>query len=154
MPPLYPMAVKERVTWVDTIVSLTGIGARFAQFERARLYYTSRDAYAGWVLFPDLLQDGEVPSWSFARELLHVGVDEPAGDGDVRVTPMPFGVPVGNGGVAIELSSPDGRAWFEGPRSAFLRFLQKTYLVVPRGRESEFDQDVTNFDERVPRRLY
>ena len=39
--------------------------------------------------------------------------------------------------VALALSSPDGNALFEVPRSVLVRFLRRTYVVVPRGRESE-----------------
>src|SRR3712207_7533550 len=73
-------------------------------------------------------------SWSFARELLVTGLDEPAGIGDVRV--WPWATPRGDF-VALALSSPDGNALFEVPRSVLVRFLRRTYVVVPRGRESE-----------------
>ncbi len=37
----------------------------------------------------------------------------------------------------MALSSPDGNALFEVPRSVLVRFLRRTYVVVPRGRESD-----------------
>ena len=67
-------------------------------------------------------------SWSFARELLVTGLDEPAGIGDVRV--WPWATPRGDF-VALALSSPDGNALFEVPRSVLVRFLRRTYVVVP-----------------------
>ena len=39
--------------------------------------------------------------------------------------------------VALALSSPDGNALFEVPRSVLVRFLRRTYMAVPRGREYE-----------------
>ena len=39
--------------------------------------------------------------------------------------------------VALALSSPDGNALFEVPRSVLVRFLRRTYVVVPRGRETD-----------------
>jgi hypothetical protein len=39
--------------------------------------------------------------------------------------------------VALALSSPDGNALFEVPRSVLVRFLRRTYVVVPRGREAD-----------------
>ena len=73
-------------------------------------------------------------SWSFARELLVTGLDEPAGIGDVRV--WPWATPRGDF-VALALSSPDGNALFEVPRSVLVRFLRRTYVVVARGRETD-----------------
>lgn len=84
---------------------------------------------------------GEAVSWSFARELLVTGLDEPAGMGDVRV--WPWATPRGDF-VALALSSPDGNALFEVPRSVLVRFLRRTYVAVPRGHESEYlDMDAT-----------
>jgi len=38
----------------------------------------------------------------------------------------------------IELSSPFGQAHFEAPAQAMSAFLQRTYRVVPAGKESAF----------------
>src|SRR6266704_2515858 len=40
--------------------------------------------------------------------------------------------------VALALSSPDGNALFEVPRSVLVRFLRRTYMAVPRSRETEY----------------
>jgi hypothetical protein len=53
----------------------------------------------------------------------------------VRV--WPWATPRGDF-VALALSSPDGNALFEVPRSVLVRFLRRTYVVVPRGRETEY----------------
>jgi hypothetical protein len=87
------------------------------------------------VLFHAESAGGGPVSWSFARELLVTGLDEPAGIGDVRVWPS-WASPRGDF-VALALSSPDGNALFEVPRSILVRFLRRTYVAVPRGRESD-----------------
>jgi hypothetical protein len=38
----------------------------------------------------------------------------------------------------IELSSPFGQAHFEAPAQAMSAFLQRTYQIVPAGKESAF----------------
>jgi hypothetical protein len=102
---------------------------------RASLRYDPADPYAIHVLFHAESTGGEAVSWSFARELLMTGLDEPAGIGDVRV--WPWATPRGDF-VALALSSPDGNALFEVTRSVLVRFLRRTYIVVPRGREAEY----------------
>ncbi|MEV6524611.1 SsgA family sporulation/cell division regulator [Longispora sp. NPDC051575] len=101
---------------------------------RASLRYDPLDPYAVHVLFHAETVGGEPVSWSFARDLLVKGLDEPAGIGDVRV--WPWSTPRGEF-VALALSSPDGNALFEVPRSVLVRFLRRTYVVVPRGKESD-----------------
>jgi hypothetical protein len=100
----------------------------------ASLRYEPADPYAVHVVFHAGSADtgGEV-SWSFARQLLAEGMCEPTGIGDVRVWPWP-----GPGGpaVALALTSPDGHALFQVPRSALARFLDRTYSEVPAGAES------------------
>ena len=86
---------------------------------RASLRYDPADPYAVHVLFHAESAGGEAVSWSFARELLVTGLDEPAGIGDVRV--WPWATPRGDF-VALALSSPDGNALFEVPRSVLVRF--------------------------------
>src|ERR1051326_4391410 len=90
---------------------------------RASLRYDPADPYAVHVLFHAESAGGEAVSWSFARELLVTGLDEPAGIGDVRV--WPWNTPRGEF-VALALSSPDGNALFEVPRSVLVRFLRRT----------------------------
>jgi hypothetical protein len=101
---------------------------------RASLRFDPEDPYAVHVLFHAESAAGEPVGWSFARELLVTGLDEPAGIGDVRVWPW---ANTRGDFVALALSSPDGNALFEVPRSVLVRFLRRTYIAVPRGRESE-----------------
>ncbi|GAA1818436.1 SsgA family sporulation/cell division regulator [Planosporangium flavigriseum] len=101
---------------------------------RASLRFDPEDPYAVHVLFHAESATGEPVGWSFARELLVTGLDEPAGIGDVRVWPW---ASARGDLIALALSSPDGNALFEVPRSVLVRFLRRTYIAVPRGRESE-----------------
>lgn len=135
-----PMSVKPTTVEVETSLRLVAPDAT-ALPVRASLRYDPADPYAVNVLFHAESAGGEAVGWSFARELLATGLDEPAGMGDVRV--WPWATPRGDF-VALALSSPDGNALFEVPRSVLVRFLRRTYVVVPRGRESEYlDVDAT-----------
>jgi hypothetical protein len=73
--------------------------------------------------------------WLFARDLLAVGMQTPAGDGDVRVWPAS---PGDRDVLNICLSSPFGQAHFEASLAAVTGFLRRTYEVVPLGREADF----------------
>lgn len=99
-------------------------------------YDPATDPYAVQVIFRGPWDDGtdDEPAWSFARELLHQGLSEPAGLGDVRLWPW-----AAHGGfIALSFSSPDGSALFEVPRGVLERFLARSYNLVERGRESSF----------------
>lgn len=101
---------------------------------RASLRYDPADPYAVHVVFHAKSASGVAVTWSFARELLVAGLDEPAGVGDVRI--WPWAAPRDDL-VALALSSPDGNALFEVPRSVLVRFLRRTYTAVPRRREAD-----------------
>ncbi len=102
---------------------------------RSSLRYDPADPYAVHVLFhPDGVTVDPV-GWSFARDLLVAGLSEATGIGDVRV--WPWSTPRGDL-VALALSSPDGNALFEVSRSVLVRFLRRTFAVVPRGEESQY----------------
>jgi Streptomyces sporulation and cell division protein, SsgA len=88
--------------------------------------------------------------WIFARDLLADGLMTPEGDGDVRVWPSletdPDDEEYGARSVLnIELSSPFGEAHFEAPADAIASFLDRTYRIVPVGRET----DVIDFDAEL-----
>lgn len=101
---------------------------------RVSFRYVPADPYAVHLLFHADSAGGEMVNWAFARDLLVTGLEEPAGVGDVRV--WPWVTPRGDF-VALALSTPDGDALFEVPRSMLVRFLRRTYVVVPRGKEAE-----------------
>ena len=101
---------------------------------RASLRYDPADPYAVHVLFHAESAGGEAVSWSFAPSRGAPGLVPPGGRGEGGVGRWP---PPRGDFVALALSSPDGNALFEVPRSVLVRFLRRTYVVVPRGRESE-----------------
>ena len=108
---------------------------------RASLRYDPDDPYAVCVMFHPDGSDADQVAWSFSRELLAKGLEEPTGIGDVRV--WPWTTPRGES-VALALSSPDGNALFEINRGVVQRFLRRAYSLVPRGRESgHVDLDTT-----------
>ena len=134
------MSVKPATVEVETSLRLIAPDAT-ALPVRASLRYDPADPYAVHILFHAESAGGETVGWSFARDLLMTGLDEPAGIGDVRV--WPWTTPRGDF-IALALSSPDGNALFEMPRGVLVRFLRRTCVVVPQGHEAEqLDVDAT-----------
>lgn len=106
----------------------------------ASLSYSGSDPYAIRMAFH--VGAEEPVEWIFARDLLADGLIEAEGDGDVRVWPSaPAGSPSeareARSVLNIELSSPFGEAHFEAPSEAIANFLDRTYQVVPMGKESD-----------------
>jgi Streptomyces sporulation and cell division protein, SsgA len=99
----------------------------------ASLCYRGDDPYAIRMAF-HVGMDGPV-EWIFARDLLAVGMQTPAGEGDVRVWPAPA---LDQDVLNISLSSPFGQAHFEVSLAALSDFLLRTFEVVPLGREGDF----------------
>jgi Streptomyces sporulation and cell division protein, SsgA len=113
----------------------------------ASLYYSGADPYAVRMAFH--VGTDEPVEWIFARDLLAAGIESHQGEGDVRVWPSPRSCadakpdePGTRGTVGtvlnIALSSPFGKAHFEAPAQAMAAFLQRTYQIVPPGKESDF----------------
>ena len=110
------------------------------------MYYSGSDPYAVRMAFH--VGTDEPVEWIFARDLLAAGIESRQGEGDVQVWPSPMscaetddldaaGAAQPGGKVLnIELSSPFGRAHFEAPAQAMSAFLQRTYQIVPAGKES------------------
>lgn len=103
----------------------------------ASFRYDPADPYAVQVC---LRTEPEPVSWSFARELLLTGLDQPAGIGDVRVWPSPW-LTARAEAMVLWFSSPEGRARFEVRRKVIVKFLRRCYALVPRGQEARC-QDV------------
>jgi Streptomyces sporulation and cell division protein, SsgA len=99
----------------------------------ASLNYRRDDPYAIRMAFH--VGTDDPVEWIFARDLLAVGLDRAAGDGDVRVWPS---TAAHQDVLNISLSSPFGQAHFEAPLTALTGFLLRTYEVVPAGREAEY----------------
>jgi hypothetical protein len=75
--------------------------------------------------------------WIFARDLLIVGLTEPAGIGDLRVRPG-----ADEDTLTLEICAPTGNAEFDLDREAIEEFLATTLTLVPAGEESaHFDID-------------
>ncbi len=93
--------------------------------------YEQSDPFAVTIRF--LTRSGDLP-WTFSRDLLSRGLTDPAGDGDVRVSPG-----IGDDGraiVSIELSSPDGRLATQARTQDVHRFVTRSFALVPAGTES------------------
>ena len=112
----------------------------------ASMYYSGNDPYAVRMAFH--VGTDEPVEWIFARDLLAAGIESRQGEGDVQVWPSAMscaetgdldvtGAAEPGGKVLnIELSSPFGQAHFEAPAQAMSAFLQRTYQIVPVGKES------------------
>jgi Streptomyces sporulation and cell division protein, SsgA len=102
----------------------------------ASLFYSSEDPYAIRVVFHD--GDGEPVEWTFARDLLSMGLRQREGPGDFTVWPS-AGFDGGAPGsvLNIELCSPFGQAHFEASARRISDFLRRTYQIIPAGEESE-----------------
>jgi hypothetical protein len=97
------------------------------------LRYDARDPFAVSATFNTIA--GPV-RWTFGRELLIDGLDEPTGDGDVHVWPCldNEAQPV----VIIELCSPDGEALVQARTTDITAFVQKIVAAVAPGSEADF----------------
>lgn len=106
----------------------------------AILCYDGEDPFAVRMAFPPTATlEGTEVSWAFSRELLTVGMDEPAGLGDVRVRPFGYDRTV------LEFHAPEGVAMVHVRTSEVRRFLDRSLSVVPVGREHlylDLDHDV------------
>jgi hypothetical protein len=96
----------------------------------AELSYSTSDPYAVTVSFQ--LHDRSVP-WTFGRDLLSLGLHEPAGEGDVHVFPClsDDGLAV----VTVELCSPHGDALVEIRTQDAADFVERSHALVPPGQE-------------------
>jgi acetylornithine deacetylase/succinyl-diaminopimelate desuccinylase-like protein len=114
----------------------------------ASVHYSGSDPYAVRMAFH--VGTDEPVEWIFARDLLAAGMESRQGEGDVQVWPSPTScAETGDQGVIkasetageilnIELSSPFGQAHFEAPAQAMSAFLERTYQIVPAGKESGY----------------
>lgn len=103
----------------------------------AALDYSADEPYSIRATF----HTGEADvSWVFARELLVEGMGGPAGCGDISVWP---GRHQGQEVLFLSLSSDTGQAMLRTDTDEIRRFVNRTFEVVPTGRESDLiDMDV------------
>ena len=100
----------------------------------ALLCYDAADPFAVRIVFGDVGdQGGSVEadeagiSWLLSRELLQTGLEQPAGDGDVRLWPAHASADV----LFLHLRAPSGEALFELSRATVAAFLRQTEALVP-----------------------
>ncbi len=72
--------------------------------------------------------------WVVLRDFLRYGLDEPTGDGAVRIRPDVTG-----SRVQLELARPGRDATVSVPRDTVLAFLEQTEQLVPSGTERSED---------------
>ena len=105
----------------------------------ALLCYEASDPFAVRISFGDVGDDGGAVgtddggiAWLVSRELMQSGLDEPTGDGDVRIWPARGATDV----LFLHLRAPSGEALFELSRATVTAFLRQTEVLVPSGSES------------------
>ena len=110
----------------------------------ASLLYSREDPYAIRLAF-HVGQDKPI-EWTFARDLLAMGIAGYDGIGDVRVWPSAVTEGGAPGSVLnIELYSQFGQTHFEAPVKEISDFLHRTWQIVPTGEES----DHLNFEPQL-----
>jgi Streptomyces sporulation and cell division protein, SsgA len=72
--------------------------------------------------------------WLIGRELVMAALDEPAGEGDVRMRPLTV---QGYDIVEIEIRSHDGRAVLEVDQELLRSFVDASLAMVPVGTEAD-----------------
>lgn len=96
----------------------------------ATLHYDRSDPFAVRMTFPaPATLEGVEVCWTFARELLVTGMEEPVGYGDVRVRPY------GYERLVLEFHAPEGTAVVHVHAGEVRRFLDSTIDLVPLGLE-------------------
>lgn len=103
----------------------------------ATLHYDRRDPFAVRMTFPaPATLEGVEVCWTFARDLLSAGMEEPMGQGDVRVRPYGYDRTV------LEFHAPEGTAVVHVRAGELRRFLRRSAELVPAGTEHlQFDLD-------------
>ncbi len=104
----------------------------------ALLLYDVADPYAVRIAFGDPAEDDVAEpdpgiTWLLSRELLQAGLEQPAGEGDVRLWPARAAADV----LYLHLRAPSGEALFEMSRASVAAFLRQTVALVPLGEESD-----------------
>jgi hypothetical protein len=117
-------------------LTLQLIGPRSWTEVPALLSYEAADPFAVRITFGDSATGpeaaGDGVTWLVGRDLLRVGLDRPAGDGDVRVWPASATADV----LFLHLRAPSGEALFELSRATLAAFLRETEVLVPAGSEA------------------
>ncbi|MFB6891355.1 SsgA family sporulation/cell division regulator [Kitasatospora sp. NPDC056327] len=131
------------------------LGLRARQEVRAEFRYDPAHPLLVSVEFT--AEGGPRVRWRIGRDLLHRGLHEPSGLGDVRLRPADAAAPAarpdpatdraGAGGrptAWLRLVSADTAALFELPVLPLAAWLERTYTLVPAGAELDgLDWDAT-----------
>jgi hypothetical protein len=98
-----------------------------------RLDWRRRDPLAVQLLITSTPDHPSLPRgrWVVLRDFLRYGLEEPTGDGAVRISPD-----VATGRVSIRLARDGRPAWISVPCSVVRQFLDDTEAIVPSGEES------------------
>jgi hypothetical protein len=116
-------------------LTLQLIGPRSWTDVPAVLSYRVDDPFAVRITFGDTGTGDDVDGcvvWLVGRDLLQVGLERPAGDGDVRVWPAAAASDI----LFLHLRAPSGEALFELSRATLATFLRQTEALVPAGSET------------------
>lgn len=104
----------------------------------SRLDYDPADPYAVWLTF--YLPQGDI-RWALGRDLLAAGLTSRVGEGDLRLAPEVD--EDGRAVVRMDFCSPHGCLTARAHTRGLMKFLARTYAVVPPGTESQqYDLDV------------
>src|SRR4051812_13015475 len=107
------------------------IGAGSPSEFSALFSYDARDPYAVSIRFGSTRVGGRDPvTWLIGRELLRAGLDQPTGEGDVRVGPA-----ARSDVLFLHLRTRSGEALMELSRTALAASLTGTASLVPFGAE-------------------
>jgi Streptomyces sporulation and cell division protein, SsgA len=123
-------------------LTLQLISSRSSSEIPALFSYDARDPYAVRITFGSPHVDFEdAVTWLIGRELLHAGLHQPSGEGDVQVGPTAARSEV----LFLHLHTPSGEAHLELSRAALATFLSGTETLVPFGAEGatiDFDKEL------------
>jgi hypothetical protein len=98
-----------------------------------RLAWRSNDPLAVELLLTSTPDHPALPRgrWVVLRDFLRYGLEEPTGDGEVRISPE-----VEGGSVSIRLARDGRPAWVSVPGDTLREFLDRTEAILPSGEES------------------
>lgn len=114
----------------DVILECVDLTGHARQLD-AELAYDAKDPFAVTMTFRT--RSGDVP-WVFHRELLLGGMSDPAGEGDVRISPS---IDLeGRAVTVIELHSNTGSFVAQTRTPEVARFVERTLEIVPLGAET------------------
>ncbi|MER5204090.1 SsgA family sporulation/cell division regulator [Streptomyces sp. NPDC002825] len=122
---------------IERVLSLSARQALRAEFR-----FSQEAPLAVSVEF--LVPGGTRVLWRIGRDLLRQGLRRASGFGDVRMWPSQSGEPAT---AWLQLTARDTAALFEIPVRPLAEWLERTYELVPAGRElATIDWDVTSED--------